>query len=135
MQIFGVGTDITECARIQRMLTEHGDYFATRVYTDWELEYCRSRKQFVESFTGRWCAKEAILKAIGTGWVRGIAWRDMEIQTPASGAPFVLLRNGTLEAARVRGISDIFITISHCSSHATATAIAVSDGGDFRRIF
>lgn len=131
MHIYGIGTDITECGRIQKMLEKHGDYFYDRVYTDYENEYCRSKKQFVESYTGRWCAKEAILKAIGTGWVRGIAWRDMEIRSLPSGAPYVCLGGGVLAAAVAGGISEILITISHCSSHATATAIAVCDETPF----
>ncbi len=131
MQIYGIGTDITECERIQKMLEKHAEYFSERIYTDWENEYCRARKQFLESYTGRWCAKEAILKSIGTGWIRGIAWRDMEIRNAPSGAPYVCIGGGVLKWVREHRISDILITISHCSSHATATAIAIIDGRDF----
>jgi len=131
MKIYGIGTDITECERIRKMIEKHGDYFTERVFTDWENSYFRSQKQFLESCTGRWCAKEAILKAIGTGWVRGIAWRDVEVRNLTSGAPQVWLGGGALKAVQQRGISDILITISHCSSHATATAIALTDGSPF----
>lgn len=131
MRIYGIGTDITECDRIRKMLEKHGEIFWGRVFTDWENAYCRSKKQSLESYSGRWCAKEAILKAIGTGWVHGIAWRDMEIRNSASGAPFVCLGGGVLKAALARGISDIQITISHCSSHATATAIAIIEEAEF----
>ena len=131
MKIFGIGTDITECERIRKMLEKHGDYFYDRVYTDWENEYCRARKQSIESYTGRWCAKEAILKAIGTGWVRGIAWRDMEIKNAPSGAPYLCIGGGVLAKVLAEGISDIQVTISHCGTHATATAIAIIDGTEF----
>ncbi|MDO4576434.1 MAG: holo-ACP synthase [Planctomycetia bacterium] len=131
MDIFGIGTDITSCERIGRMIERHGDYFLTRVYTDWELEYCRGRKQFRESFTGRWCAKEAILKALGTGWIRGIAWRDMEIRALPTGAPYVLLGGGVLEAALLHGVSEIQVSISHCDTHATAMALALRNGLEF----
>lgn len=132
MRIYGLGTDITENARIQKMLDKHGEYFTGRVYTDWENAYCLSKKQSLESYSGRWCAKEAILKAIGTGWVHGIAWRDMEVRNAQSGAPYVCLGGGVLKAVLERGISEILITISHCSCHATATAIAIiEEGKDF----
>lgn len=134
MRIYGIGTDITECERIRRMLEKHGEYFTERVFTDWENAYFRSKKQFLESCTGRWCAKEAILKAIGTGWIRGIAWRDVEIRNLPSGAPQVWLGGGALKAVLDRGISDVLITISHCSSHATATAVAVMEDSPFPEI-
>lgn len=131
MRIYGIGTDITECGRIRKMFEKHGEYFSQRVYTEWENRYCLARKQSTESYTGRWCAKEAILKAIGTGWVHGIAWRDMEIRNSATGAPYVCVGGGVLDVVLKRGISDIQITISHCSTHATATAIAIVDGTEF----
>ncbi|MDO4571167.1 MAG: holo-ACP synthase [Planctomycetia bacterium] len=131
MFIYGIGTDITECARIRAMLEKHGSYFYERIFSDWEIEYCQSQKQSVESFTGRWCVKEAILKALGTGWVRGIAWRDMDIRTPKSGPPYVLLGGGVLAAALVRGVTEIHVSISHCASHAVANAVAVCGEGEF----
>ena len=80
MEIIGLGTDITECLRIARMIERHGELFINRVYTPYEIAYCQSRKQSTQHFTGRWAAKEAVLKALGTGWRRGISWRDMEIR-------------------------------------------------------
>ena len=126
-EIIGLGTDITECLRIARMIDRHAELFVDRVYTPREAQYCRSRKQSTESFTGRWCAKEAILKALGTGWRSGIAWRDMEILNDPAGRPIVELSGGTLEVAERQGITEILVTISHCRTHATATAIAVGE--------
>ena len=126
-QIIGIGTDITECLRIARMVDRHAEMFIERVYTPREAQYCRSQKQSTESFTGRWCAKEAILKALGTGWRRGIAWRDMEILNDQAGRPIVELSGGTLEVAEQLGVTEILITISHCHTHATATAVAVGE--------
>lgn len=131
MSVFGIGTDITSCDRIQKMIEKHGEYFVSRVYSDWETLYCRGRKESAESFTGRWCAKEAILKAIGTGWVRGIAWRDMEVRTHSSGAPYLLLGGGVLDVVNQCGISEIFVSISHCRTYATAMAVAVCEGKPF----
>ncbi len=131
MKIFGIGTDITACERIRRMLEKHGDYFVDHVYSAWETDYCRGRKQSVESFTGRWCAKEAVLKAVGTGWIRGISWRDMDIRADEYGRPVLFLGGGVLERVRQVGISDILVSISHCQSHATAMATAVCDENPF----
>ena len=80
MNILGIGTDIVECLRIAQMIERHGELFIDRVYTATEIEYCRSRKQATQHFAGRWAAKEAILKALGTGWRRGISWRDIEVR-------------------------------------------------------
>jgi len=127
MQIFGIGTDITECDRIDRMIKAHGQTFLHRVYTPGEIDYCNKRKQAIQHFTGRWSAKEAVLKALGTGWISGIAWRDIEILNEISGKPKIFLHAGTLDIANQFGIRDIQITISHCNTHAVAFAIAISD--------
>lgn len=125
--VIGIGTDITECLRIAQMIERHGDLFINRVYTPDEVLYCGARKQATQHYTGRWAAKEAILKAIGTGWRKGIAWRDMEIRNDPGGKPSVAVRGGVQEVVEQLGITEIFITISHCRSHATAYAVAVGD--------
>ena len=84
--IIGIGTDITECLRIARMIERHGELFVNRVYTPEETRYCQNRAQSTQHFTGRWAAKEAILKALGTGWRKGISWRDVEGLFAAIGA-------------------------------------------------
>jgi holo-[acyl-carrier protein] synthase len=124
-ELIGLGTDITECLRIARMIERHGELFINRVYTPEEIKYCQSRKQATQHYTGRWAAKEAILKALGTGWRKGISWRDIEIRNEPSGRPVVAIRGGVKEAVEQLGIAEIHVTISHCRSHATATAIAM----------
>ena len=127
MRIIGIGTDITECKRIARMLARHPESFTERVFTDAENAYCsRGKRQSAEHYTGRWAAKEAILKALGTGWSSGITWRDIEILNEPGGKPFVQLTGAAAEIARVKGITEIQVSISHCVSHAVAFAIAVS---------
>ncbi|MEW4567279.1 holo-ACP synthase [Tautonia sp. JC769] len=130
MNILGIGTDIIEVPRIGKMIEQHGELFLRRVYTDREIRYCQGRKHAFEHFAGRWAAKEAILKAIGTGWVRGICWTDMEIRREGLGGPKVLVRGGARDAAVQRGIGEILITLSHCRTYATATAIAMA--GDLK---
>jgi len=125
MDILGIGTDITECLRIARMIERHGELFIARVYTPEEIRYCQSRKQATQHFTGRWAAKEAVLKALGTGWTRGISWRDVEVLNEPGGKPAVLLRDGARRVAQTLGISKVLVTISHCRTHATAYAVAL----------
>ena len=125
MEIVGIGTDIVECLRVGRMIEEHGELFLTRVFTEREVRYCQSRKRATEHFAARWAAKEAILKALGTGWRRGLGWTDMEVRTEASGRPQVLLCGVAKDVAQAQRISDILISMSHCRAYATAYAIAL----------
>jgi holo-[acyl-carrier protein] synthase len=128
MHILGVGTDIVECLRIAQMIERHGELFINRVYTDAEIEYCRSRLAAMQHYAGRWAAKEAVLKALGTGWRRGIHWRDVEIANDADGKPSVKLRGAAREVMEQAGIRHLHLSISHCRSHAVAYAIAEGDG-------
>jgi holo-[acyl-carrier protein] synthase len=129
MSILGVGTDIVECLRIARMIERHGELFITRVYTDHEIEYCSARKAATQHYAGRWAAKEAVLKALGTGWRRGISWRDIEIRNDRHGSPSVHLRGGARDASDQAGIRHMHVSISHCRSHAMACAVAESESG------
>jgi holo-[acyl-carrier protein] synthase len=125
MDIVGIGTDIVECLRIGRMVEQHGELFLTRVYTPREIRYCQARKHATEHFAGRWAAKEAIMKCLGTGWRRGLCWTDMEVRNDPQGKPLVALRGAAREQAEQLLISEILLSISHCRAYATAYAIAV----------
>jgi holo-[acyl-carrier protein] synthase len=125
MNVLGIGTDIIECLRIAHMIERHGELFINRVYTPHEIRYCQSRKQATQHFAGRWAAKEAILKALGTGWRKGISWRDIEIRNVPGGKPVVGLRGGARDMVEKLGIREMLISISHCRSHATAYALAL----------
>jgi holo-[acyl-carrier protein] synthase len=124
MHILGTGIDIVECLRIARMIDWHGELFISRVYTDAEIEYCSTRKAATQHYAGRWAAKEAVLKALGTGWRRGISWRDIEVLNNRQGAPVVSLNAGAREVCEKAGIRTMHLSISHCRSHAVAYAIA-----------
>ncbi len=125
MHVIGIGTDIVECLRIAQMIERHGELFINRVYTPHEIRYCQSRRQATQHFAGRWAAKEAVLKALGTGWRKGISWRDIEIRNQPGGKPVVGLRGGARDVVEQLHIREMLISISHCRSHATAYAIAL----------
>jgi holo-[acyl-carrier protein] synthase len=125
MNVIGIGTDIVETLRIAQMIERHGELFLDRVYTPQEVQYCSVRKAATQHFAGRWAAKEAVLKALGTGWARGIRWRDVEVRNELGGRPHIHLDGGALEAGRSLGIEQVLISISHCRAYATAYAIAV----------
>lgn len=122
--IAGIGTDIIEVARIGQMIERHGEIFLQRVFTPGEIRYCNGRKHAMEHYAGRWAAKEAMLKCLGTGWSKGISWTDLEVKNHISGAPTVILSGVALDIARQRGIGSILISISHCRAYAVAYALA-----------
>lgn len=125
MRVIGIGTDIIECERISRMLLRHRDNFVRMVFTDLENQYCSSRKNSNQHYAGRWAAKEAVLKALGTGWISGIAWTDVEVVNQSGGKPIINLHNGANKIANNLGINEIQISITHCEAYAVAFAIAL----------
>jgi holo-[acyl-carrier protein] synthase len=126
MPIVGHGIDIIETARIKRSVEEHGEHFLERVYTRSEQDYCaRNRKRYFEHLAGRFAAKEAVLKVLGTGWRGGIAWTDIEILPEPSGQPKITLSGECLRIATQLGIVHWHVSISHIETHATASAIGL----------
>ena len=125
MEIVGIGTDIVECLRIGRMIEQHGELFLSRIYTEREIRYCQERKRTVEHFAGRWAAKEAVFKALGMGWRRGLAYTDVEVRNEAGGRPQVHLCGAAKDVAQTRRVGDLLVSIAHCRAYATAYALAV----------
>ena len=127
MLILGHGVDLVGCARIAQVMQRHGSRFLDRVFTPTEQDYCQRRRNRAESLAGRFAAKEAILKALGTGWRAGIAWTDMEVVNDPAGRPHVHLHAGTARCADRLGVSRVLLSISHSDGYAVASAIAVSE--------
>ncbi|NLF67660.1 MAG: holo-ACP synthase [Candidatus Anammoximicrobium sp.] len=125
MNVIGIGTDIVETVRIADMIHRHGELFLDRVFTRQEIQYCSERKAATQHYAGRWAAKEAVMKALGTGWSRGVSWCDIEVRNEIGGRPLIVLSGGALEASRCLGIEQILISISHCRCHAVAYALAL----------
>lgn len=124
--LIGHGIDIVETSRIKSMHQEHAQRFLDRCFTPAEQTYCaRSQKRYYEHLAGRFAAKEAILKVLGTGWRHGIAWTDIEILPNQAGQPQVTLANVTADIAASLGITVWHLSISHIETHATASAIGL----------
>ncbi len=125
-QLIRIGTDIIECVRIAQMIEKHGEVFLSRVFTPREIQYCSTRRAANQHYAGRWAAKEAVLKVLGTGWAKGIHWTDIEVINEVSGAPIIRLANKASEIASDQGIRAVQISISHCRAYATAFAAGVT---------
>lgn len=124
--ILGLGTDIIEVDRIAKMIADHGDHFLHRVFTASEIAHCQPRREFAQHYAGRWAAKEAVMKALGTGFTQDVGWTDIEILVKPSGQPYVVLHGRTRAYSDGLGIGEILVTISHTRTVATATAIGLS---------
>ncbi len=117
-----IGIDVVEIARIRGTLERFGDRFRRRVLTPREDQYCGAR---IERVAGRWAAKEAILKCLGTGWAKGMCWTDLEVRNDYNGAPRVHIGGAAKEHAQKLRITNVLLSISHCRAYATAYAVAV----------
>ncbi len=126
MNIAGHGVDLVDCERLRGSVERFGERFLNRVFTRCELEYCLGKKREMEHLSGRFAAKEAVLKVLGTGWRTGISWTDIEVRNNALGRPTVTLSGRCREIADELGICEIQLSISHIETHAIASAIGCS---------
>ena len=95
--IFGIGQDLCDSMRIEATLEKHGERFKNRIYTKNEIKKCDSRKNYDDSYARRFAAKEACSKALGTGFKRGVFYKDIEVVNLKSGKPTIILKGGALE--------------------------------------
>ncbi len=130
MRIVGHGIDLIECSRVAAVYDRHGARFLERLLTPAEQEYVTARRSVIPHLAGRFAAKEAILKVLGTGWRGAIAWRDMEIVNDRSGEPRVTLSGECARIAQEKRISRILVTITHTPAYAAASAIGVDEYHD-----
>jgi len=123
--IHGIGIDLIEIKRIKKAKERFGKVFLERIFTDAEIKYCQAHSKLEDQhFAGRFAAKEAVLKALGIGWSRGLSLKDIEItRDPIIGIPEVVLYGNILEIANKLKISYISLSISHTKEYAIAQAI------------
>ena len=128
MSIIGHGIDLVAIDRIAELLDKHADRFAERCFTAAERDYCEANdKRRLEHYAARFAAKEAALKALGTGWVRGIAWTDVEVVRRPSGQPELRICGKAAEFAEEMGIRRWLISLTHAGEYAMASAIALGN--------
>ncbi len=120
--IYSIGTDITDVKRIKRAI-EKSERFVEKIFTANEISYCMSRANKYESFAARFAAKEAVMKAIGTGWDGRINWIDIEVLNTDMGKPYIVTHNATNEFIKANGILRIHLSISHERDYALAYTI------------
>ncbi|MDR0310528.1 MAG: holo-ACP synthase [Acidobacteriota bacterium] len=121
--IIGTGIDIVEIARFRKILAGTGERFLTRVFTSEERRFCLARRDPAPHFAVRFAAKEAVFKALGTGWSKGVTWLDVEVRRCEYDAPTILLHGAASEIAASKGIGKIHISLTHTDNWAAATAI------------
>jgi holo-[acyl-carrier protein] synthase len=129
MSVLGIGVDLVENARIQHSLDRFGDRFLHRIFTAGEIEYSQSMKYPARHLAARFAAKEAVSKAFGTGIGKAMGWKDIDVRRKPSGEPFVILEGGAKKLAEERGVSAVWITLSHTENHAMAMIVVEAEGG------
>ena len=123
--ILGTGVDIVETARVHASITKFGDRFVNRCFLPGEIAYCQSMKFPALHYAARFAAKESISKAFGTGIGKQLGWRDMEICRRDTGEPYVVLHDKGQELADARGVTEIFVSLSHSKDYGVAQAVIV----------
>src|SRR6202007_1630636 len=121
--IVGLGIDIAEVARAKTAIERHGEPSLRRLYTAKEQEYCERFKNKYERYAGRFAAKEAAMKALGTGWRRGVRWVDLEVVRETSGRPTLAITGEAAKIAGQLGVKSVALSITHTESLALAQVI------------
>lgn len=125
MEIIAHGIDLVDFPRIEEMVKRHGGRFLNKVFTATEQAYAEANKNGTEKLAGRFAAKEAILKLMGTGWRGKIAWTDIEIVNNPAGQPEVVLCGEVKKISDKLGIKHISVSITHTANFAIASAVAL----------
>jgi holo-[acyl-carrier protein] synthase len=121
--IVAIGIDLVEIARIEEVFARRGDRFRARVFTDDEIIYCERRASKFASYAARFAAKEATMKALGTGWSDGVGWMDIEVVSGPNGAPALQLHRRALERLREIGATKAHVSLTHSGSLAMAEVL------------
>jgi holo-[acyl-carrier protein] synthase len=121
--IVGMGIDIAEVGRVKAAIERHGEAFLRRLYTHREREYCERFKNKYERYAGRFAAKEAAMKALGTGWSRGVRWVDVEVVRQSGGRPTLALHGEAAKIAQGLNVENVALSITHTASQAFAQVI------------
>lgn len=121
--IVGTGIDIAEVPRVAEAIDRFGERFLRRIFTDTERKYCDSKANRVERYAARFAAKEAAMKALGTGWNRGVRWRDIEVYRQPGSRPTIRFHGVAAQFATRLGANNIALSLSHTPEQAIASVI------------
>lgn len=124
--IVGTGIDLAEVVRIRAAIERHGSKFTSRIFTDGEIAYVERKANRFERYAARFAAKEAGMKAIGTGWRRGVRWKDFEVANLPSGRPVLQLHGMAAEFAKKLGVRNIALSLTHTEQQGMAFVILES---------
>ena len=124
--IVGIGIDLAEVSRIREAIERHGQRFIQRIYTEKEIAYVERKANKYERYAARFAAKEAGMKAVGTGWKRGVRWRDFEVTNLPSGRPTLQLHGEAAKFAEHLGVRNIALSITHTAAAGMAIVILES---------
>ncbi len=121
--IVGIGIDVIENKRIARSLERFPNRFVSRIYTERESEYCQSCVAPAIHYAARFAAKEAAFKALGTGWAKGVKWKDVEVERLRSGQPILHLYGAALERAKSMGATNFLVSLTHDQTISAAVVV------------
>ena len=121
--IIGLGVDLEEVRRLGEAIRRHGRIFVERIFTPAEIAYCERHRDAVERYAARFAAKEATMKALGTGWAKGVRWRDIEVTRQPGGRPGIVLHGAAREYAERMGVRQVSLSITHSANFALAEVI------------
>ena len=124
MTILGIGLDATDIPRVEKAIARYGDRFIHRIFTEAEIAYCSAKYRASPHYAGRFAAKEAAMKALGTGLARGVTWRDIEV-VRGGGPPRLVFRGGALRHFERLGATSSMLTITHADTLAMAQVVLV----------
>jgi holo-[acyl-carrier protein] synthase len=122
--ILGLGTDLVAISRLEEVLSRHGERFVRRVFTPMEQAECLGRARPAMHFAARLAAKEAAMKALGTGWGLGVRWQEFEVQSGGGAPPVLTLAGVARQEAEKRGIRRALVSLSHDGDYAIAMVVA-----------
>ncbi len=129
-QIKGIGVDLAQIRRLRRVVERWDDRFLRRVFTEDEIAYCRRRRDPIPHLAARFAAKEATLKALGTGLRMGIKWQELEVRRERGQAPVMVLSGRCRALAQAKGAGSVLLSLTHDGDYALAQAMLIGDAPD-----
>jgi holo-[acyl-carrier protein] synthase len=121
--IIGTGVDLVEIDRLRRILEKLKDRFVHRVFTTQEQQYCNAHRDSAPHYAARFAAKEAVFKALGTGWAKGVTWLDVEVRRERQDAPAILLSGEAQRLSESMGVRKVHLSLSHSDQWAIAMVV------------